>query len=364
MSVSKADNNTYTVRVRYKDYTGKSRQKKKTGFTRRKDALDWERAFLERQTTQPDIMFSSLCEKYLADKEQHTKPVPYKNKSERINKWILPAFQDRQASEITPADIRAWQTDLRAAANKNGNPLSEGTLYVINSNLSSIFNYGVKYCGLSSNPLRVTGLIGSPGGHSLKFWTPEQFNRFIATFKPDNPRYALVMTLYYTGARIGEVLALTPPDIADGRVLINKNYQRIKRQDVIQTPKTANSVRSVVIPETLETILHDHISRLYGVTDDTRLFFMTSEQGTLTVLKRHAEKAGVPVIRTHDLRHSHASLLIDMGCSPVLISQRLGHRSVTMTLNIYSHLFESRQTELAGKLEAIIKENGAEMCPK
>ena len=74
-------------------------------------------------------------------------------------------------------------------------------------------------------------------------------------------------------------------------------------------------------------------------------------------MENHTQAANVKRIRLHDLRHSHASLLIELGFSALLVSERLGHESVSTTLNIYSHLFPSKQTEVAVRLEKMCMDN-------
>lgn len=70
-------------------------------------------------------------------------------------------------------------------------------------------------------------------------------------------------------------------------------------------------------------------------------------------MKKACEKSGVKKIRVHDIRHSHASLLIDMGSSPLLVAERLGHERVSTTMEVYSHLFPTKQTEVAKQLDEV-----------
>ena len=96
--------------------------------------------------------------------------------------------------------------------------------------------------------------------------------------------------------------------------------------------------------------LDSYISRMYGLEDGDRVFPFT-RNALEYAMQQACEKSGVKKIRIHDLRHSHASLLIEMGFSPVLIAERLGHESVETTLNTYSHLYPNKQAELADRLE-------------
>lgn len=154
-----------------------------------------------------------------------------------------------------------------------------------------------------------------------------------------------------------ELLALQIQDIDfDKKILtVNKSLQRINRQDIITEPKTPKSKRKISLPEFLLIDLKDYIDSMGEVASTDRLFpcnkhFLENE-------KTRAEKAsGLPHIRLHDLRHSHASLLIEMGFSPIAVADRLGHEKVTTTLNTYGHLFPNKQAGMAEKLNEFYQE--------
>ena len=137
--------------------------------------------------------------------------------------------------------------------------------------------------------------------------------------------YAVELTLY-TGMRVGELCALTPADVdlVGHTITINKTFQRINGRDVIWPPKTPKSNRVVTIPQTLANCLKEYMNKCYEIQPDDRLFPYTKSFLNHEML-RGCKKSGVKKIRVHDLRHSHASLLIEMGCQPPLIADRLGH---------------------------------------
>ena len=156
--------------------------------------------------------------------------------------------------------------------------------------------------------------------------------------------------LYWCGNREGELLALTPADFDFEKktLRINKSYQRLQGKDVITTPKTKKSNRVIQMPDFLCDEIQDYFKQLYGLEPDSRIFPLTKH-----TLKRGMEfgckASGVKVIRIHDLRHSHVSLLINMGYSAVAIGNRVGHESVEITYR-YAHLFPTVQKEMADKL--------------
>ena len=154
--------------------------------------------------------------------------------------------------------------------------------------------------------------------------------------------YAFEM-LYWCGLRLGEMLALTPEDFdfKDNMVRINKSYQRINGEDVITDPKTKKSIRKVKMPDFLADEMKDYFASIYRLEPKQRVFpidknYMHHE------MTRGSKKAGVKRIRIHDLRHSHVSLLIDMGFSALAIADRVGHESINITYR-YAHLFPSTQ---------------------
>ena len=168
----------------------------------------------------------------------------------------------------------------------------------------------------------------------------------------DKPRsYYAFEILYWCGLRVGELLALTSNDIDldKGTITVNKSYQRLKGKDLITSPKTAKSNRVVKIPRFLCDELGDYIKMQYSLKPTDRLFEVTKSY-LHREMDRGSKAAGVKRIRVHDLRHSHVSLLIEMGFSAVAIADRVGHESIEITYR-YAHLFPSTQNEMAERLD-------------
>ena len=139
----------------------------------------------------------------------------------------------------------------------------------------------------------------------------------------------LFSLLYWTGMRIGEALALTKSDIDldDGIISINKSYTRFEKEDNISPTKTPKSVRKISIHKELVELMREYMDKLPYLMPNDRLFEL-SKHTTRKLLQKYAKQANVKSIRVHGLRHSHASLLIELGFSPLLISQRLGHEKL------------------------------------
>jgi integrase len=193
--------------------------------------------------------------------------------------------------------------------------------------------------------------MGVKNAKEMNFWTKDEFQKFIEVVD-DSECYYAFQVLYWCGFRVGELLALTFADVdTEGRTItINKSYQRLHGQDIVTEPKTKKSNRTVTITLTLAEKLEEYRAKFYRPEEKDRMFPFTKSH-LYPAMTKYAEIAGVKRIRVHDLRHSHVSLLIDMGFSPVAIAERVGHESIEVTFR-YSHLFPSKQTEMADKLEA------------
>ena len=157
--------------------------------------------------------------------------------------------------------------------------------------------------------------------------------------------------LYWCGIRSGELLALTAADFDFQKqtVTISKTYHRSKGRDIITSPKTAKSNRTVKMPPFLCEEMQEYIKMLYDIKPDERLFTVTKSYLNHE-MERGAKQAGVKKIRVHDIRHSHVSLLINIGFSVLAIGERVGHEAEKITYR-YAHLFPTVQTEMAEKLE-------------
>ena len=127
--------------------------------------------------------------------------------------------------------------------------------------------------------------------------------------------------------RIGELLAITKNDIdfQENKISISKTYYRTGRKDVITTPKTEQSVRTIDIPEFLTQEIKAYCDKLYEFPDSERLFPIVCE-AVQHKMVRHTQKSGVKRIRVHDLRHSECAYLAHQGVAPMVIKERMGPR--------------------------------------
>ena len=206
--------------------------------------------------------------------------------------------------------------------------------------------------------LAIYGEVKNGKADEMLYWTKEEFNSFIEAIIDKRESYLAFMIMYWTGVRIGELLALTPMDIdlENNVIHINKSYQRLNRKDVITEPKTPRSIRDISIPDFLAEDISDYLDSLYNPDSEGRIFPFT-KHFLENEMKRGCKESGVKKIRIHDLRHSHASLLVSLGFSPVEISDRLGHEKIETTIDTYSHLYPETRTAIANKLNEKYKES-------
>lgn len=344
--------NTWYANFYYQDWTGERKHKCKRGFKTQREAKDYERNFLDQQSKSSDILFSSLIENYLEDMEYRLKPTTMKNKRYLIELKLIPYFGKLKICDVDTIAVRKWQNILLTSSDENGKPYSATYIRTINNQLSAVLNYAVKHYKLASNPCRAAGVIGKSKAEKMSIWTKEQFEIFITHINKSAMKLAFDV-LFYTGMRSGELLALTPEDILpEKRINICKNYAMVNGVEMFLVPKTPRSKRCIAIPDFLYDELQEYMARLYECEPDKRIFYFT-KHALEKEIKRKAETADLPIIRVHDLRHSHASLLIEMGFDILEVSERLGHESVQTTWDTYSHLYPDKDQKLAGQLNRL-----------
>ncbi len=305
---------TWYASFYYTDWRGDRKLKKKRGFPRKKDAEEYERELLRKEAQSCDMTFGSMTKLYMDDMRPRLRESTMRSKEYLIEGKILPFFGSLPLNAITPAHVRKWQAEI---LKENPAPTYAKSIH---NQLSAIFNYAVKYYRLTENPARV--------GFSVMFWT---------------------------GLRIGELLALTPADIdLDVKTLsVTKTFQTIDGREVVTEPKTPKSRRTIDMPPKLAEMLKGYMAALYNLAPDDRLFPFTKSYFHHQ-MRKGCEACGLEKIRLHDLRHSHASLLINLGYPVLVVSERLGHEDVETTLQTYGHLYKTTTSEAVKKLDDLM----------
>ena len=338
------------VQTAYHNSDGKRVRTTKRGFAMKREAQVWEADFLAQHEGSLDMTFARFYELYEKDCGPRLKLNTRLTKEALVKSKIMPFFGSMQMSQISPSDVIRWQNGLLAAGTDSGEPYSRCYLRTISNQLSAIFNHAVRFYGLRDNPMSAIHRMGQARGAEMKFWTKDEYLAFAEQIQDKPISFTAFEILYWTGIREGELLALTPADIDLSRhtLRVTKSYQRLQGKDVITSPKTPRSVRTIALPR----FLCDEIAEFEdftGTGPDDRLF-PTTKNFLYHEMQRGSEAAGVKRIRIHDLRHSHVSLLIEMGFSVLAIAERMGHESVDITYR-YAHLFPDKQRKMADGLE-------------
>ena len=342
---------TWYVMTRYRDWKGERKQKCKRGFATKRAAQDWEQKFHMQNAADMDMTFEAFYEIYTKDMKARLKENSWITKQNIVETKILPYFGQRKISEITTKDVIAWQNEQLAYRDEKHKPYSQTYLKTLHNQLSAIFNHAVRFYDLRANPASKAGNMGNEERREMLFWTKEEYQKFAAEMMDKPVSYYAFEMLYWCGIREGELLALTPADFdLDKRtVTINKTFQHTGGKDIITPPKTEKSNRTITMPRFLADEMQEYLKMQYDIGLDDRMFPVTKSY-LYREMQRGCQETGVKRIRIHDLRHSHISLLIDQGFSAVAIADRVGHESIDITYN-YAHLFPSKQTEMADKLD-------------
>ena len=299
-------NGTWYVMTRYVDWQGNHKQKCKRGFKTKREALEWERVFHLQQSTDMDMSFESFVDIYKNDIRSRIKETTWLTKVNIIDKKILPYFGKRKISEIQTKEVIAWQNDLLRQKDKTGKPYSECYLKTIHNQLSAIFNHAVRFYALRTNSAAKAGNMGNEKRKEMLFWTKEEYLRFADVMMDKPVSYYAFEMLYWSGMRLGELLALIPSDFdfQNSTVTINKSYQRLHGEDVITTPKTKRSNRTIKMSEFLAEEMQEYIKMQYEIEPTDRLFPI-SKSYLHREMERGCKETGLQKIRIHDLRHPY-----------------------------------------------------------
>lgn len=323
---------TWTARFRTKDpVTGKYQEHKKRGFKYKREAQAWEAEQLAAGNVQTSETFKEMAARW-EESEQATKQTAQKHR-ENFQKRFS-EFYDKPIRSITKQDLVRWRSDL--ASNDN---YSTGTKNQVLSFVKSVFKfsyavYDIPDPASTLKPFKRTD--DEILEKEMQVWTPEQFQKFEESIPPDLWIYRVFFELlFWTGMRRGEAIALDKADVCNGWVNIHRSWRTAT--EGFKPTKTKESRRVKLDPVT-----EAHVQTLMDLPGN--LVFGGDVPLSPTTIKRVWDQAikdsGVPHIRIHDLRHSHATWLINNGVNIVAVSKRLGHSSIDITLKTYTHLLD------------------------
>lgn len=195
---------TWYTSFPYVDWTGKRCRKLKRGFLTKKEAQNWENHFKLQKANSLDMTFEDFYGIYEADVKPKIRYNTWCTKEHIIKTKILPYFKDLSMRDITPRDIIKWQNIMRESINNKGKEYTGTYLKTVQAQLSSIFNHAVRFYELPNNPVRVAGPMGQNESDEMKFWTKEEYMKFIPTMANKTYSYMAFELLYWCGIRLGD----------------------------------------------------------------------------------------------------------------------------------------------------------------
>ena len=320
--------------------------------------------FMESVKKEPSraskMTVKDLYEQYMDDKKSEIRATTWDKSRRNLEYYILPSLGDVKLSKLNASRLQQWKNDI------GGMELSTVTKQNVYRELSAMMNYAVRMELITKTPLSGVGTFREPNfekpEEKLHYYTPEQYRRFIAEAKKDADRryYVFFSIAFYTGMRKGEINALRWTDIEGNIIHVRRSVtQKLKGDDVETPPKNKSSYRNLQMPKNLMDILDEHKSILISngiyreenrICGGERCLRDSSIEHKNTL---YANAAGLPHIRIHDFRHTHASVLINEWISIQEIARRLGHSKVEITWNTYAHLYPREEERAVRILERI-----------
>ena len=353
---------TWYVSFHYYDWTGKNCRKVKRGFKTKREATEWEHHFRMKEAADLDMTFGEFVQAYTRDMKPKLKHNTWLTKEHILHTKLLPYFENKKMCDIRAKDIIQWQNEQISYRDEKGRPYAPTYLKTLQSELSALFNHAVRFYELKSNPVVKAGSLGKGKVEEMLFWTKEEYLKFIEAVNDKPYSYQAFQILYWCGLRVGELLALQVKDVdfEQGTITVNESLARINGEDIITSPKTESSVRVITIHKELQEELKEYIATIYRERPGTRLFAGRTKSIFEHEMERGIKLSGVKKITVHCTRHSHASMLVQMGFSPIEIAKRLGHGKVTTTIETYCHQSMDAQMKIADRLGKVERgeENG------
>ncbi|HAP4913198.1 MULTISPECIES: tyrosine-type recombinase/integrase [Enterococcus] len=352
--------------------SGKQRRKRLTVSTK-KEAQQIESKYLRlyhenKLTTNSDLTLKDIYEIYEEKYTQNLKP-SYKQTQERIFKnYIEPYFKDTQIKLIKKQQIYDFQQFLLTSKPKRKETLSNKTINMIIIHLQKLFNVAMKEGLFYENPCNQIDKL-KVQKKEINFWTLDEFTTFISHIDKNKPFLKVFYQFaFFTGMRAGEMIALTWSDIDfyNQTVRINKSAKLINGNYVTTTPKTESSNRYITINTKITSMLKKWqeiqpkllIDNFQNIDSDKLLVFQYNEKHPSSdyyskQIKKIIAKndLNLKTIRLHDFRHSHVALLIHNNEKNTTIKERLGHSSITTTIDTYGHLYPNSQKSMSDKFD-------------
>jgi integrase len=373
MSISRKNQRWYVQVAVPAGPDGKRRRRGVGGFKTKREAKAAEAEALRRIRdgvfVEPSRLTvgAYLTEMWLPSMASQVRATTLGGYRHNVRAYIVPRLGDIQLQRLTTARVGAFYSGLVASGGQKGRPLSPKTVRYVHTTLRRALRDAVADGLVVRN---VAAQARPPRARRVEMhtWTAGEVGTFLASVREDR-LYAAWLLLATLGLRRGELLGLrwADVDLTSGRIAIRHTLVMVDGKPAMAEPKSAKGRRSLTLaPQVLEAVrvhrAHQAAERLSWGADYTDSgLVVTTEDGrplhpeSLSGLfVRRARRAGLPQIRLHDLRHSVASILLAQGVHPKVVSEQLGHATIALTLDTYSHVIPSLQQEAAGVIAAAI----------
>jgi integrase len=302
-----------------------------------------------------------LREDWLPGLRSQVRPSTWAEHRSKVEVHLAPAIGHLPLQRLAPGHLNTLYADLLERG------LSARTVLHVHATIRRALADATRW-GLVPRNVALLASPPRPARTELQVWTAADLRAFLA-FVEDDRLYGLWLLAASTGMRRGEVLGLQWPDVDFGRarVAVRRSLVTVGHQVVVSEPKTAKGRRSVALdPATVAGLKawrkHQTAERLaWGPAwTDSGLVF-TREDGrplhpreVTRAFTRHVLAAGLPIIRLHDLRHTHATLALAAGIHPKIVQERLGHANIAITLDTYSHAVPALEEQAAHTVAALV----------
>lgn len=360
----------YRVRVNYTTPAGQYKQIERTAYGKA-EAQELERRLLsecrDNAVWPGRITVAELADEYLQSVSHEIRETTLATKRQIIEQGILPMFSDTRIDRLTSPMLQHWKNEIA------GRNLAKSTMRHYYAHFFALLGYAVKMQYIPSNPLTLVGNFKNadamPTAHALQYYTANEFRRYAEAARTYAEKkdtitawgyYVFFSIAFYTGMRRGEINALRWSDIDGNIIHVRRSIsQQLKGRDVETPPKTQSSYRDLQAPIPLLDILDAHRVRQQkcGQWDESWRVCGGAECLRDSNIKNHnrlyADAAGLPHIRIHDFRHTHATLLVNEGINIQEIARRLGHSNVEITWKVYAHLYPREEERAVSILNQI-----------
>ncbi|MCZ7665166.1 MAG: site-specific integrase [Thermoleophilia bacterium] len=353
------------------------KQQVKTGFKTKKEAegalADALTALRQQTYVEPTKLTvrEFLEGEWLPAIETTIRPATYASYSTHVRVHIVPNIGTVMLQSLTAGHLNRLYADLARDGKRRGDgKLSASSVRRVHATLHRALRDACRWGYLVRNPAENADppRASDPTLSANRAWQAEDLKTFLEAVKEDR-LYPLWLTLGLTGLRRGEALGLLwqDVDLKAGRLVVRRSRVPVNAKVVVSEPKTKRGHRSVTLDSlTVAALKTWHKRQLEervewrGAWNDTGLVF-TREDGTgwrperiSQMFARLVKKAKVPAITVHGLRHTHATLALMAGINPRVVADRLGHSTVALTLDVYSHAIPSMEEEAAARIAALV----------